>query len=201
MPSGQSGRVQTSISRWGEHGQRPRPASVNESRFAEFGASASVEVACSPVAAWQLVTDIPRIGAFSPECVAATWMNGAAGPAEGARFEGTNRVVDEATDNEFVWVRPCMVTVAKPPERFSYTVGDRYDGTPATLWDFQIEATDTGCRITQRFQHLPQGLSGIRLQADADPTRAEAIIEERTRALAAGMDETLRRMKYMLEAN
>lgn len=58
---------------WGGHGDRPEPASVNDSLFGAFNASASVEVACTPLAAWGLVTDIGRIGEFSPECIAARW--------------------------------------------------------------------------------------------------------------------------------
>jgi hypothetical protein len=84
--------------------------------FAAFAVSASIAVAFRPVAAWQLVTDVRHIGEFRPECIDATWMNGAADPAEGARFEGTNRVVDEANETEYIWIRPCTVTVASPPE-------------------------------------------------------------------------------------
>src|SRR5262249_38619810 len=91
------------------------------------------------------------------------------------------------------------VTAARSPERFSYTVGDRYDGTPATQWDIYIEPTPTGCQITEQFRHLPQGLSGIRHQADAEPERAEAIISERIRVLHEGIATTLRRMKLVLE--
>jgi Polyketide cyclase / dehydrase and lipid transport len=158
--------VKTVISRWGDHGPRPEPAAVNDALFGAFEASASVEVACTPAAAWRLVTEVGRIGEFSPECIDARWIGGATGLSEGARFAGTNRVVDEEGDTEYIWIRPCTVELAQSPERFSYTVGDRYDGTPATVWDIQIVATATGCRITQNFRHLLRGLSGIRHRAD-----------------------------------
>jgi hypothetical protein len=174
------------VSMWGEHGERPEPASV--------------EVACAPLAAWQLVTNIGRIGEFSPECIDARWVDGATEPAAGARFDGTNRIVDDAGDRERIWIRPCTVTTAQAPERFSYTVGDRYDGTPATLWDVVIEPTATGCRITQHFQHLPRGLSGIRHQADENPAQAEVIVNQRVQGLTAGMRQTLQRMKGVLES-
>lgn len=184
---------------WGENGDRPEPAPVNDSLFANFRASVSVEVACSPEAAWDLVTDIGRIGEFSPECIGARWMDGSSGPSVGARFEGTNRAFDETDDTELIWIRPCTVTAAEAPGRFSYTVGDRYDGTPASSWDIEIEPTPTGCRVTQRFEHLAQGLSGIRHQCDDDPDRAESIVKERVEQLTAGMNQTLRRMKNLLE--
>ena len=193
--------MKTVVSRWGEHGRRPEPAAVNDALFGAFEASASVEVACTPPAAWQLVADIGRIGEFSPECVDARWIGGATGPAEGARFEGTNRVVNETNDCEYIWIRLCTVTRAQSPERFSYTVGDRYDGTPAAVWDVQIAATATGCRIVQHFHHLSGGLSGVRHRADDDPTRAETIVRERVNGLTDGMHRTLQRMKLALESN
>jgi len=77
---------------------------------------------------------------------------------------------------------------------------DRYDGTPATLWEVKIATTAMGCRITQRFQHLPRGLSGIRNQADENPAVAALIVEERTKELTDGMVRTLRQMKRLLES-
>ena len=94
----------------------------------------------------------------------------------------------------------CTVTTAQPAERFSWTVGDRYDGTPATCWDIEIEAIASGCRIRQEFQHLPRGLSGIRHEADADPARADEIVRERVRDLTAAMNQTLQRTKRVLES-
>jgi hypothetical protein len=90
--------------------------------------------------------------------------------------------------------------VADPPHRFGYTVGDRYDGTPASTWDFQIDPTGQGCRITQRFQHLSQGISGARLAADDAPADAEAIVQHRQQSLTNGMAQTLQRIKLVLES-
>ena len=103
--------VKTVVSRWGEHGLRPEPAAANDALFGAIEATATVEVACTPMAAWQLVADIGRIGEFSPECADARWTDGATFPAEGARFEGTNRVVNENHDSQYIWIRPCKVTV------------------------------------------------------------------------------------------
>lgn len=192
--------VKTVVSRWGEHGLRPEPAAANDALFGAIEATATVEVACTPMAAWQLVADIGRIGEFSPECADARWTDGATFPAEGARFEGTNRVVNENHDSQYIWIRPCKVTVARPPEHFGYAVGDRYDGTPAAVWDFRIAATATGCRVTQQFRHLPHGLSGLRLLADAQPTRAETIVGERVTEITDGMHRTLQQMRLVLES-
>ncbi len=86
-----------------------------------------------------------------------------------------------------------------PPHHFAYTVGDRFDGTPATRWTFRIAPTDGGCLVEQQFEHLPDGLSGVRLQAEqlAVP---EAFVAERRETIRKGMTETLERIRVALRA-
>jgi hypothetical protein len=86
-----------------------------------------------------------------------------------------------------------------PPRLFAYTVGDRFDGTPATRWTFRISPTDTGCLVEQRFEHLADGLSGLRLEAEQveDPA---ALIALRREQLRDGMTQTLERIRLLLDA-
>jgi polyketide cyclase/dehydrase/lipid transport protein len=150
----------TYVSRWGEHGERPAPRAENGTLFGSFTLTESISVRYSPAAAWELITDIGRIGEFSSECIGAQWIAGATGPAVGARFEGTNRL--RLGEEEFIWIGPCTVTAHVPGERFAYVVGDRFDGTAATEWEWRLDAVPGGCRISQTFRHRADGLSGIR---------------------------------------
>jgi hypothetical protein len=43
-------------------------------------------------AVYELVADVTRTPEFSPEIIRCTWLDGAAGPAAGARFEAVNKV-------------------------------------------------------------------------------------------------------------
>ena len=193
--------MQRTTSRWGDDGQRPEPLVDNSDLFARWVVSEAVEIDCDVSDAWALVTDVSRIGEFSPECVESRWLDGL-GPAVGNRFEGTNRVTGEldGEQHEFEWTRPCTITMCEPDRLFAYTVGDRYDGTAATDWEFELVAIGPSrCRVVQTFRHRPDGLSGIRHRADVDPGRAEEIVRARTDALRAGMRETLSRMKAALE--
>ncbi len=117
------------VSTWGEYGARPDPSSVNAELFADLAARVGLDVNCTPAAAWALVTDVTRIGDFSPECVGARWTGSSERPSVGARFDGTNRKTVGA--DELTWVRPCTVVVCDPGRAFGYVVGDRYDGSPA----------------------------------------------------------------------
>jgi uncharacterized protein YndB with AHSA1/START domain len=187
-----------SVSMWGTYGDRPEPLAAHRELFSALDVRASVEVECPPTAAWRLITDIARIAEFSPECVAARWLDGAEGPEVGARFEGTNRVGDG--DGAYTWIRPCTVTACDPNRVFAYDVGDRYDGTAASTWTFVLEPAADGCRIQQTFRHAPDGLSGLREIADSDPVQAEDIIRLRAADLQTGMTRTLHAMKSVLEA-
>jgi uncharacterized protein YndB with AHSA1/START domain len=152
-------------------------------------------MACPPDAFWDLITSVERIGEFSPECAEAWWVEDFPARALGGRFEGRNRV-DDGRDT-YEWTRPCDVVAYDPPQRFAYTVGDRFDGTPATRWTFRISPTGDGCIVEQQFEHLPDGLSGIRLQAE-QVDDAEALIAERRASLRDGMTQTLERIRALL---
>jgi uncharacterized protein YndB with AHSA1/START domain len=162
-----------------------------------MGVTVATLMGCPPQAFWDLITSVHRIGEFSPECAEAWWVDGFPAHAVGGRFEGRNR--REVEGGTYEWTRPCDVVAYDPPRQFSYTVGDRFDGTPATRWTFRITPGDSGCVVEQQFEHLPDGLSGIRLQAE-QVDDAEALIAWRRTMLREGMTQTLERIRSVLEA-
>jgi MFS transporter, PAT family, beta-lactamase induction signal transducer AmpG len=50
--------------------------------------SVTVHMAAPADVVWEVVSDVTRIGEFSPETFEAEWVDGATGPALGARFRG-----------------------------------------------------------------------------------------------------------------
>ena len=120
--------------------------------------------------------------------------------AVGGRFEGRNRRA--VAEGFYKWVRPCDVVVWLPEREFSWTVGDRYDGSPASRWSFSIHtrsAESTRVTLRQDFWHEADGLSGLRHMAEAAPAEAARLVFDRTAVLEAGMTVTLQRMKTVLE--
>jgi uncharacterized protein YndB with AHSA1/START domain len=186
------------VDRWGEHGRRPQPNHDLDRLFAAMAVTIELVVRCPVAEAWALVCDVERIGEFSPECVAAWWVPGYPARAVGGRFEGRNRVIDGESTGE--WIRPCEVVVFDPPHEFAWVVGDRFDGTPATRWAFRVLPDPAGCRLRQEFRHYPDGLSGLRLHAQAHPEQAADLITARRRDLHVGMTTTLQRMNAVLTA-
>ena len=72
--------------------------------------SVTVHFAASPEAVWELVSDVTRIGEYSPETFEAEWLDGATGPAVGAEFRGH---VKRNEKGPTYWTR-CRVVTCEP---------------------------------------------------------------------------------------
>lgn len=108
----------------------------------------TVTMTASTEAIWSLVSDITRVGEFSPETFEAEWLNGAAGPAVGARFRGHVR------RNEIgpVYWTPCTVLKCRPGELFEFGVGSA--DSPLTRWGYRLETRPdgNGVDVTETFE-------------------------------------------------
>lgn len=115
---------------------------------------ASVDIAAPPSQVWDLVSDVTRIGRFSPETIEAEWLDGADGPAEGVRFRGRVR------RNEWgpTYWSVCEVTAHEHERTFGFDVvgfdgvgsdraGSGRDGL--THWRYELEPIDGGTRLTE----------------------------------------------------
>lgn len=106
--------------------------------------SATVTIDASPDEVYAVVSDVTRMGEFSPECVRCEWVDGATGPEVGARFHGYNKVGD------FEWDVPCEVRRAEPGKVFEFVAAPEMR-EQATVWTFTMEETDGGTELTESF--------------------------------------------------
>lgn len=97
-------------------------------------------IAAPPEAVYALVSDVTRMGEWSPETTSCRWVDGG-GPTVGARFRGTNQRLLAR------WTTTCTVTAAESGRRFAFDV--RWGPRPISQWSYDIEATDAGCRVTE----------------------------------------------------
>ncbi len=111
----------------------------------------SVLVAATPVRAYETVSDVSRMGEFSPE---ATGAEGAtSGSLElGARFKGTNR------SGRATWATQCRVVAADPGREFAFEV--RAVGGPIAVWRYSFLEEPEGVRVTETWEDLRTGLHG-----------------------------------------
>ncbi|MCV7169701.1 SRPBCC family protein [Mycobacterium manitobense] len=100
---------------------------------------------------WELVADVRNTGRFSPEVMEAEWLDGATGPALGARFRG------HVKRNEIgpVYWTVCRVTACEPGREFGFEVliGDR----PVNNWHYRFDPVDGGTDVTESFR-MTEGL-------------------------------------------
>ncbi|WP_189928907.1 SRPBCC family protein [Streptomyces sulfonofaciens] len=142
------------------------------------------EFGVSPERLWDVLTDVTRIGEFSPECVGGAWVDEQRpGPRAGASFRGRNRFADD----HVVEVH-CVVTRAERPGAFAWVVLDRSEdpASPGSLWSYELRpgATPGSTLVRHSFEHGP-GDTGARRQPEAFPERLEQLRAHMTRTLAA----------------
>ena len=133
---------------------------------------------------WSLVTDITRIGEFSPETFEAEWLGDATEAEVGARFRGH---VKRNQKGPTYWSE-CLVTSCEPNQEFAFAVvtGDRVMNT----WGYRLESVDGGTDVTEWFR-LPDNV----------PSRIywSLLGWARGKTNRDGMRATLERMQAVLE--
>ena len=67
---------------------------------------------------WDLVSDVTRIGEFSPETLEGRWVDGATGPAVGVKFQGH---VKRNGRGPMYWTT-CRITTCEPEKDFAFVV-------------------------------------------------------------------------------
>jgi uncharacterized protein YndB with AHSA1/START domain len=143
--------------------------------------TSSILIDRPPSEVWAAITDVTRVGEWSPECRAGRWLGGETAAAVGVQFEGDNeyrlagRVVSK-------WSTKAVITKCDPHSIFEF-VSSAY-----TTWTYELEAAGSATKITESFSYVPRGT--IHLLEDR---------LFRRRVLQGGVEKTLHRMKGVLE--
>lgn len=150
-------------------------------------ASGSVEIAAPPTLVWKLVSDVTRMGEWSPECERCEWVDGAEGPHPGTRFTGHNRIAGRT------WSTTSEVVEAEEGRSFEFAVGGVT--TPTSRWRYEIDPMADGrVRLTESMEGYRTGIlfNLVRRLATGVADRAEHNRK--------GIAETLARIKAAAEA-
>jgi uncharacterized protein YndB with AHSA1/START domain len=108
-------------------------------------AAVTLHIDAPPEKVWGLVSDITRMGDYSPEVFEAEWLDGATGPAVGARYRGH---VKRNEMGPTYWT-VCKVTECVPGEVFEFAVVMR--DRPLNVWRYEFEAVGGGTDVTESF--------------------------------------------------
>jgi hypothetical protein len=139
----------------------------------------STTVAADPARLYALVSDLPRMGEWSPENTGGRWLDGATGPAVGARLRGTNR------RGLALWMTTVTVTAADEGRRFAFDVD--FLGVPISTWEYEFAGTAGGCTVTERWTDRRPGW--MRVSSIATGVR------DRKKHNRVMMQQTLERLK------
>lgn len=148
----------------------------------------SADIAAPPEIVWRLVSDLNRMGEWSPECIGVSWVGsppGAAGPAVGAVFKGRNRSGIRR------WSTKGTIVTADPNRRIAWDIAAL--GLPGARWGYSIEPTDAGCRVTESWEDKRGAILSF-----LGPLATG--IKDRAGHNEAGMRTTLERLKAAAEA-
>lgn len=120
-------------------------------RSADYGAGVRGEVTVEMKAGadriWALLSDVTRIGSYSPETFEAEWLNGATGPEVGAHFRGHVRRNGRGP----VYWTECRVVDCEPGRSFGFEVV--VGGRAVNTWRYRLEPRGDGATaVTESFQ-------------------------------------------------
>ena len=145
----------------------------------------TVHMVAPPDRIWQLVSDVTAIGRFSPETFEGEWVDGATGPAVGARFRGHVRRNGRGP----VYWTSCEVVACEPGREFGFAVLTR--GKALNTWRYVLEPSEGGTDVTESFELANTTL--LRLYW-------RVLGRARGRTNRNGMRTTLERIKAVVEA-
>lgn len=143
----------------------------------------TIEIAAAPEEVYEVLSDLTRMGEFSPECHRVEWLGEAAGPAPGARFVGRNR------GGPVTWSRHGRIVRAEAGREFSFVTEE--GGRDSTLWTYRLRPAGDGTSVTESYEvhWIPWWM------------RVVDVITFRRQQLDRNMATTLTRLKICLEAH
>lgn len=142
---------------------------------------ASIEIAATPQDVWAIVSDLKRMGEWSPQC---RKMRVSGEVREGTKTFNINR------KGLLVWPTTSKVIRFEPNKAIAFRINEN-----RSIWSYTLEPTETGTRVVER-REAPTGTSQLSqfliktVLGGADAFETEMI---------AGMNATLARIKNEAE--
>ena len=139
-----------------------------------------------PDKVWPLITDVTRMGDWSPICRRCDWVGSPGRPEVGARFVGHNQT------SGFRWSRECVVTVAEPDREFGFSTF--FQGRESTRWLYRLEPEGAATRVSEAYQSVLaprwvrflRRIPGLAAKSEANSHRGMEVTLARIKAAAEG---------------
>ncbi|GAC80526.1 Polyketide cyclase / dehydrase and lipid transport [Gordonia malaquae] len=96
----------------------------------------SIDVNATPEAVWSVISDLPRMGEWSPQCKKMIVFGGEV--KQGARTLNVNR------RGPLVWPTSAKIVTFDTNREIAFRISENH-----TVWSYKIDATETGSRVTE----------------------------------------------------
>lgn len=158
----------------------------NTSHMDTLRHTGSIVIKRSPDELYALISDVTKMGDWSPVCKACWWDEGG-GPKVGSRFTGRNEL------GERTWETKSEVVAADPGKEFAWAVAE-----PPTRarWGYLFKPVDGGTELTETWELPPEGQA---LFNEWFPDDGPAQIATRAATAEKGIPETLAAIKNAAE--
>ena len=147
--------------------------------------SDSIVVARSAEELYDLVSDVTRMGTWSPVCKECWWDEGA-GAEVGSWFNGRNELPERT------WETRSEIVAADRGHEFAFVVNGTW-----TRWGYVFTPIEGGTQLTESWELLPGGKSMFEDRFGAD---AETQIANRFELAKTGIPATLAAIKRDAES-
>ena len=148
--------------------------------------SVELEIEADAQVLYGLVSDLPRIGEWSPECESVEWEGDVSVPVVGTTFVGHNAV---GPGRRIRYSRHGTVLAADPGREFAFITDE--GGRPSTAWRYRFEpAGNGGTRVIESYE----------VQWIPTWARILDVPLNRHKELLKGMRTTLERLKMATES-
>jgi hypothetical protein len=151
----------------------------------ELSLKEEVHISRTPEELFEMVSDITRMGEWSPACKAC-WYDEGQTLAVGSWFTGRN-----ISDGQQADTRVQIARVDRPNE-FAFQPGGSL-----VRWSYRFEASGDGTNVTESWDVLPDGVAMFEQVYGAE---ASVMIAEKAEFARSGMRETLAALKRVAES-
>jgi hypothetical protein len=146
----------------------------------------SIVINRSPEVLYDMVSDINRMGEWSPVCKACWWDEGES-LRVGAWFTGRNETPDRT------WETRSLVVAAERGRDFAFVVGGTW-----TKWSYSFVPSGEVTLVTETWEFLPGGIARFEERFGDDKW---VQIADRHDLARRGIPETLAALKRIAESN
>lgn len=143
----------------------------------------SIEIDATPAAVWDVVSDLKRMGEWSPQCRKMIVF--------GREVKKGTRTLNINRAGKLHWPTNAKVVDFEPGKKIAFRIVEN-----RTIWSYELEPTPTGTRLTES-RRAPHGVSA---PSNFATERGMGGIDKFEDALERGIKKTLVRIKGEVEA-